>query len=217
LVKTRIEKGVQAFSTHSKDYGVNFTDAMYIDEYSNITGYHYERDNYGSLTHSVPEGDVYRHLLERYYICTPTMMIKKEVFKALHGYDEELAYEDFDFWIRSSRRFRYIYTDDILVRKRTLDQSLSKFHYKDKDFIASTLRVCQKALELNDGPQEEKALLKRVKYEMRQAILYNQYGIAEEFYQLFRKLKPGMVFKGLFWLGIKLHLNLKFITLFQSH
>jgi len=51
---------------------------------------------------------------------------------------------------------------------------------------------------------------------MRQAILYNQYEIAEGFNKLFQKLKPGIVIKGLFRLGIKLRLNLKFITRFQS-
>ena len=44
-------------------------------------------------------GDVFAAILRRYFICAPTMMIKREVLDRLGGYDENLAKEDFDFWV----------------------------------------------------------------------------------------------------------------------
>ena len=58
-------------------------------------------------------------------------MIKKEVFDQLSGYDENLAYEDLDFWIRASRVYDFDFTDEILVQKRIVINSLgSDFHKK---------------------------------------------------------------------------------------
>ena len=53
------------------------------------------------------------------------MMMRKSVFDALGGYDESLSYEDFDFWVRAARKFKFAYT-----RKKTrfagLDVGLTK-------------------------------------------------------------------------------------------
>jgi hypothetical protein len=45
-------------------------------------------------------------------------MIKKSVFDDLQGYDENLAYEDLDLWIRASRKYDFDYIDVILIKKR---------------------------------------------------------------------------------------------------
>ena len=45
-----------------------------------------------------------RDLIERFFICSPSMIFRRSVIDHLQGYDSTLSYEDFDFWIRSSRR-----------------------------------------------------------------------------------------------------------------
>jgi len=216
LIKTRVERGVEEFLAHSKEFGVHFTDAMYIDEYSSVIGYHYERDQYGSLVNSVSEGDVYKTLVEKYLVCTPTMMIKRSVMEFLEGYDESLAYEDFDFWVRSARNFKYMYTDQILVKKRALSNSMSKSHFKEAKFMESTLKVCRKIYKLNTSEEENKALKVRVRYEMRQAIINNHYDIAHEFYDLFRDSNGGFLLRGIFWLIINLRPDLRWMRRFQG-
>ncbi|MBK7653703.1 MAG: hypothetical protein IPJ20_27470 [Flammeovirgaceae bacterium] len=36
-------------------------------------------------------------MIDRYFICSPTMMFRRSVIEQLNGYDESLAFEDFDF------------------------------------------------------------------------------------------------------------------------
>jgi hypothetical protein len=111
---------------------------------------------------------VYADLLSRYFICAPTMMIRKSVLDELGGYNEELSYEDFDFWIRSSRKYLYAFSDDILVKKRNLPNSLSKQQYRrNSKHFESTYTVCKMAVSLNRNAVEHKALRRRILYEAK--------------------------------------------------
>ncbi|MEQ8927684.1 MAG: chondroitin polymerase, partial [Fulvivirga sp.] len=108
-----------------------------------------------------------------YFICAPTMMTKKIVFDYLEGYDENLMYEDFDFWVRSARKFKYCYTDEVLVSRRKLKGSMSDQQYRRKSLqMESTFAVCQKIKGLNKNKKENNALKRRIYLEMRQCIKY---------------------------------------------
>ncbi len=96
MLPQRIEQQVAYFETLPHDYGVVFTEAQYIDEQGTHLYYHYQ-DKLKHL-YPPPTGDVYAQLLSTYFVAGPTMTVKKEVLDTMHGYDEQLAYEDFDFW-----------------------------------------------------------------------------------------------------------------------
>lgn len=193
LLPDRIIEGLKSFDVNGKEYGVNFTDALYIDDSGNGMGQHYKRDEKGLLLEHVPEGKVYTDLLARYFLCTPTMMIRKSLLDQLGGYDENLIYEDFDFWIRSGKITRYCYTDKILIKKRVLNDSLSAGQYKrNSNMLGSTYLVCLKAEKLNESESETKALCQRCKYEFRKALLSGNLRHAYNFSTiLIRNLKPG--------------------------
>jgi glycosyltransferase involved in cell wall biosynthesis len=164
LLPDRISEGVKALMAAGKDYGVNFTDAYRVAEDGKVLSRH--SDTFPPQT--IPEGDIYRELIARYFICSPTMMFRADVIRALAGYDDSLAYEDFDFWIRSSRNFSYCYTPQVLVKKRIVKDSMSarQFSLFDRQ-LESTFRVCEKILTLNRSADEQKALRQRILYEMR--------------------------------------------------
>jgi len=185
LVKERVALQVEAFKKLDKSYGVVFTDAVYIDEHSEFLGYHYNRIN-----NEVQSGDVYKEILERYFICPPTMMIRKQVLDDLGGYDEQLAYEDFDFWVRSARSYKYYYLDKALTYRRIVSNSHSvKFtNAGDDRMIRSTYLVCNKAFKLNRNEIENKALAKRVRYEMRQAFFTENFDLSRDFARLLKKI-----------------------------
>ena len=193
LLPDRIEEGLKSFEEKGAEYGVNFTDALYIDDSGKIIGQHYKRDRNGLLLDHVPEGNVYADLLAGYFICTPTMMMRKSVLDQLGGYDENLYYEDFDFWIRSGKITQYCYTDKALVKKRKLKNSLSSGQYKrNSNMLSSTFLVCLKAEKLNEIKSESKALSQRCKYEFRKALLSGNFKNAYNFSTiLVRNLKPG--------------------------
>lgn len=167
LLPTRISRGVETFQEVGDDFGVEFGNAEWINEKGEHLYFHSEKFPH----HTVPRGDVYKDLVERYFICSPTMMFRRAVIDFMNGYDESLTYEDFDFWIRSSRRFKYQYDPEVLVKKRKVKNSLSHEQFKILNRHShSTYRVCTKILELNRSIGERRATSTRLQYEIRQSI-----------------------------------------------
>ena len=120
------------------------------------------------------------------------MMFRREVLDALGGYDENLTYEDFDFWIRSSRIFQYHYVSEILVKKRKLKNSLSEKQFKILNrHNYSTYRVCLKIASLNKTKDERDALERRLQYEMRQCIRALDFSLAYKYFRLWVKAKSS--------------------------
>lgn len=186
LMPERITKGVALLESHP-EAGVQFSDAELIDSAGRSLGFHSDR-----FPHStIPQGRIFSALLARYFINSPTMMMRKELLDALGGYDESLAYEDFDFWIRSAKRTAYMYLPEVLVRKRTVPLSMGKQQYKLRSRQArSTLIVCQKALALCSDALEFRALRTRITYELRQALRVGDFSLAWDYFGLLRKV-PG--------------------------
>ena len=98
LFPQRLELQVQEFEKLEEEYTMCFTGAVHIDEQGKVTNNHYKRSEIGILKETVPTGDVYKDVIERYFICTPTMMMRASHLIEMGGYDEELNYEDFDYW-----------------------------------------------------------------------------------------------------------------------
>jgi len=211
LLPERLTAGVKALLKSGA--GVDFCDAYYINRQSEITGTHYHRNAQGVLKTPVKAGDVFAEVLQRYYICTPSMLIRRDVLTRLGGYDEELYYEDFDFWVRSSRFYQYHFTDRILVKKRVLDKSMSKGQYlPGSKMLSSTLKVCRKAYSLCQTANDFKALAVRLRYEIRQSIIVGNYQVASGLNQLLQQVKQKSPEPYLWSLIIFLKPNLRFLT-----
>lgn len=164
LLPNRVEKGVQTLLEKGPTYGVHFSDAEIIDEEGVFLHCHVQRFPH----HTIPEGDVYVEVIGRYFICPPTVMFTRQVADALGGYDETLSYEDFDFWVRASRTFNFVYSPEALVRRRVAKNSLSsrQFTFFSKHSL-STYAVCEKILRLNRSRKEQQALHHRILYEIK--------------------------------------------------
>ena len=181
LMPDRIEMGVRNLESLGKEVGVQFSDAELINENGAHLGYHSDRFRHDSI----PQGDIYKEVLSRYFINSPTMMMRRQVLEELGGYDGALAYEDFDFWVRSSRICKYSYIPEPLVRRRILSTSLGQRQYRTgSDQLRSTLTVCRKAFDLNKTEDEHAALRKRIVYEMRRAMFLGEIKIGWEYWKL---------------------------------
>ncbi|MCP2042186.1 glycosyltransferase [Pontibacter sp. HSC-36F09] len=188
LLPERIAQQVEAFEKLDETYGVVYSDAEYIDDNGRHVRFHCQRNKAGEVISFAPSGDIFHHLLGRYFICPPTMMMKRKVFEELQGYDETLAYEDFDFWLRSSRRYKYFFLDAITTKRRLHTNSLSQQLYKPGDRqLNSTILVCVKAERLVHSQEEKSALTRRLQYETRHAFLTGHYQQAEQFLNLLRQ------------------------------
>jgi hypothetical protein len=194
MMPERIARQIQSFSLLDDSYGVVFTDAVYINEHGKVFRDHYEYLFRKRLIKSIPEGDVYKAVLTTYFIASPTMMARKVVMDVLHGYDEELSYEDFDFWIRSSRLFKYKLLNEPLTQIRKIGRSMSAGWYTPGDpQLHSTYVVCRKARALNRTADENMALAKRLKYELRQSVFSQNHQEAILFYKLLKEIRRHSV------------------------
>ena len=163
LMSDRIARGVDQLTAMGKEYAIQFSDANYIDEQGRLLWRHSEKFPHDTI----PQGDIYREIIYRYFICPTTMMMRTSIVKDLGGYDESLHYEDFDLLIRCSRDYKLCYSSEVLVSKRVLLNSLSSMQ---KVLLSphsiSTYRICRKILALNRTESEKEALSKRIRYEI---------------------------------------------------
>jgi len=176
LLPNCIEKQIVTFQNSKyKNLGVVYGNLIEIDEKGDfIKNYYTEEDK--------PEsGDIYKMVVGRVTkICSVSSLIKKTVLEKLEYYDEDLAYEDLDLWLRASRVYDFEYIPEYLVKKRELSTSLSTFFTqrnskKTKLLHQSSLTILKKAYDLNQTKDEYKALLGRIQFEFYKFLKSREY------------------------------------------
>ncbi len=186
----RVEKQVHCFENLDHTFGVVFTDAVYVDVNGTVLRNHFEYLFSKGLLSKIPSGNVYQSVLSQYFIASPTMMIRKSVLDELDGYDENLSYEDFDFWVRSSSNYKYAFLNEKLTKIRRKHKSLSSGWYQPGDTqLYSTYLVCKKAQAINRTKEDTLALTKRARYELRQSFLSQNFNESKLFFQLLKDLQ----------------------------
>ena len=171
LLPERIARQVAVFQAAAPTVGMVFSNTELIGENGQLLGLHHRPNNHGRQQPRPASGWVFAEVLCRYFISTPTMMMRRVCLEQLGGYDEALAYEDFDFWVRASREWQFTYLDEVTTRKRKHPRSMSSRAYQPNDpYLASTIRVCEKALALVRTADERAALVIRLRWELRQAV-----------------------------------------------
>ena len=176
LLPGRVASQVAAFQSQPATCGVVYSNAELIDEAGQLLRRHHQPDGRGGLRPRPASGWVFADVLDHYFICTPTMMMRREVLAQLGGYDETLSFEDFDFWVRASRDWQFFYQDEVTTRRRRHPRSMSTKAYQPNDpYLASNLAVCRKALALVRTPPERAALRKCLRWELRQAVRHGRH------------------------------------------
>lgn len=150
----------------------------------------FKRDRQGHLAQKVKIGDVYRQVVERYCIPSVSLVFDTEIFRKEGGYDESLSYEDFDIIVRLARNYSFVFSNHIGVIKNVHPGSFSATQYapKQSKMLSSTLKVCWKIKEMNRRPRENEALLKRIYYETKHALLSGNFEVAGGFLELARQV-----------------------------
>lgn len=155
-----------------KNLGIVYGNAELITEKGDFDSYYFPTANTGKIIKKKQTGDIYLSVLsDGKSICSVSSMAKKTVYDTLKGYDETLAYEDLDFWIRASRWYEFDFIDDILIKKRISGHSLTDNFYDNqksgfKRMNLSTYLILKKAIRLNRTRKEDLAIQKRVHHEI---------------------------------------------------
>lgn len=176
LLHDCVEKQINTFlNSEQKKLGIVYGNAEIISENNDHLRYYYEVDGEKKALIKPASGDIYLAMLNQSsMICSISSMVKRDVLEQLNGYDENLAYEDLDLWIRTSRSYNFEFIDTVLVQKREVENSLGnqfykKFNSRTRKINHSSYLVIKKAIALNKTKNENKALLKRLHFEMTKA------------------------------------------------
>jgi glycosyltransferase involved in cell wall biosynthesis len=121
MLPRKIETQVNLFLAEpSAD--IVYSDMCLMDE----NGVLHEQTHYEQNYEEVPmNGDVYEELIKRCFITTPTALMRTKVLLALGGDNETMEINDYDFWLKASRKFQFLYHDDITMHYRVVPTSLS--------------------------------------------------------------------------------------------
>lgn len=164
-----------------KNLGVVYGNAELISENGSFVSYYFPINDQKKVIKKRMTGDIYENVLSDFYsICSVSAMIKKSVLDYLDGYDELLAYEDLDFWIRASRMFEFDFIDKPIMQKRIVTNSLATNFYKKNDSRAkkidySTYLILKKGIQLNRSKKEDLAIQKRIHNEIMHCLKNKNY------------------------------------------
>lgn len=72
-------------------------------------------------------------LLQKNFVFTGTVMVRKSVIDTCHGFDERLViFEDYDLWLRIARRYNIAFLNETLFYFRHFEDSIFLRAQKDK-------------------------------------------------------------------------------------
>ena len=193
LLPGRISQQVALFAALPPTYGVVYSNCELLSETGRPLGLHQRPDprRPGQLRPRPASGWVFADVLARYFISAPTVLVRRATLLALGGYDETLSYEDFDFWVRASRDWQFYYQNEVTTRKHKHPRSKSAQVTSRRDpYLASTIRVCRKALALCRTAPERAALRERLRYELGHALRRRQLPEARALARLYTQTSP---------------------------
>ncbi|WPR70199.1 glycosyltransferase [Flavobacterium sp. NG2] len=182
LLPNCVTAQVNAFSTSMyKNVGVVYGNAELISENGKFESYYFPTNSDRKVIQKRKTGDIYENVISDFYcMCSVSAMIKKSVFNHLGGYDEALAYEDLDFWIRASRYYDFDFIDEPIMQKRILPNSLGTNFSKSKNsrtrkFDQTTYLILKKGIKLNRTKEEDLGIQKRVHHGIVQCLKNKNY------------------------------------------
>ncbi|MBD0404888.1 glycosyltransferase [Flammeovirga sp. EKP202] len=193
LLEDRVKEDVGVLESKGENYGAVFSDVVSINEQGQIlTSSYFKRNSDGELLEEMEEGDVYERVLRNPPLFgAPSITFRTSSLKELGGYDETLAYEDYDIWIRLSRNHRFAFYDKVNTYKRKVKSSLSQSFYKRRgnELLKSTFKICLKARRLNQNKAEDHSLSKSIAYHQRLAYYTENFYRSKAYFYLLRKIK----------------------------
>jgi glycosyltransferase involved in cell wall biosynthesis len=118
----KLETQVQRLESLGENYGVVYSDAWLIDE----SGQRMSGMFIGShrAFPRMPEGSIFSVLMGGNFIPAMTTLVRRDCYARVGLYDENLAYEDWDMWLRLSRDYAFAFSSEVSAAYRIVSTSL---------------------------------------------------------------------------------------------
>jgi glycosyltransferase involved in cell wall biosynthesis len=119
----KLAKQVRAMEAASVEVGAIYSDAYLIHEHGGrLPGMFIERQRHFERP---PQGRIFADLLLDNFIPAVTVMLRRECQQRVGKFDEEILYEDWDYWLQVSQRYDFIYSPYVSCEYRLVQGSAS--------------------------------------------------------------------------------------------
>lgn len=142
MLPHKIKKQVKALENANNEYALSFADAVYIDENSEQSSEYTTLQTRKLSLKNLLSGEVRDELIDGSFFTAPTVLIKTDIVKDIGGYDESIAFEDWDLWLRLSKNYKFLFLNDVVVKYRQHSNSMSNSF--SKDYLKSILEIVKK-------------------------------------------------------------------------
>jgi len=140
LLPERIEMQVAFFESLPTEAGIIYGDATYFNTENKELYTAYGKG--GRFEGLAKSGYLWQYNMKRFFICPQSTMFRSKTVQELGGYNDQLYYEDFDFYCRAMRQWSVHYhainETAITVIPTSHGNSLSKRNWQ---FFNSTLQI----------------------------------------------------------------------------
>ena len=147
---------IEVMEQAPKDVGVLYSDAFQMDESGELLPKKFI-ETHRSFA-KMPEGQIFETLMDGNFIPGMTAVIRFGCFEVVGGYDESLVFEDWDMWLRISRKFKFKYFPEPVAYYRLVQTSMTRALHAE--MLDSERRIIVNCLRRKwlVGEQKQKAL-----------------------------------------------------------
>jgi glycosyltransferase involved in cell wall biosynthesis len=141
-----------------------------------------------NLFEQLPENLFHCLIKNKNFIPAPSALVRRSFVDEVGGYDESLTFEDYDMWLRLSRKYNSIFIDQPTCLYRVHEKNMTKDLRRNNNHLVSQFNLLSKHIGVSsdlDISLEEKL------YAILKQLMYNNYpglkDLATNFYKRFNQ------------------------------
>jgi hypothetical protein len=160
--RDRLARQCGFFSTVPTDVGFIYSDVRIWGPDGAVGSSSY-LDRYLGAGVIPPEDGAFEQLLRGNFVPAPGVMIRRAALEATGGYDESLAYEDYDMWLRLAHRYAVRHLPGIVANYRELGTGMMRSPEWRPRMVRSTIALLSRWL--GGEPAHDAILARRIREE----------------------------------------------------
>jgi glycosyltransferase involved in cell wall biosynthesis len=146
LLKTKIATQVALFDTLTLDYGLIYSDVGIM----NNDSVHLEKTFYQESGYQPKTGEVYLEQVKTQFIKFMSCLCVSDYIRNVGGFDENLVFEDVDFFLRFAKEYKFQYMEGITGYWRKHDDNMTNVLYTSSVHLETRLVAYLKHVGLNN-------------------------------------------------------------------
>ena len=140
----RIESHIKIARHQSNNVAIIYSDTAQVDESGQpISKTFLEAQSPDFIP---PSGRVFGSLVDRNFVHPLASTIRRKAIIEIGGYDERLATEDYDMWLRLANKYDFLYSDEVISDYRIVSTSITRtlFDKPTPSYAYGLFLLCEK-------------------------------------------------------------------------